>query len=72
MKHSMLVLVVRMVERSIINLLSEKMTFLEFLGKKKLGNVNSACTCVVLFLNGGETTLNGLCCYFYLSTFLFL
>ena len=30
------VLVVRMVERSIINLLREKMTFLEFLGKKNL------------------------------------
>ena len=55
-----------------LGLLREKMTFLEFLGKKKLGNVNSACTCVVLFLNGGETTLNGLCYYFYLSTFLFL
>lgn len=66
------VLVVKMVERSIIKLFREKMTFLEFLSKKKLGNVNSAYTCVILFLNGDETTLNGLRYYFYLSTFLFL
>ena len=72
MKQSMPDLVVKMVERSIIKLFREKMTFLEFLSKKKLGNVNSAYTCVILFLNGDETTLNGLRYYFYLSTFLFL
>ena len=72
MKQSMPVLVVKMVERSIIKLFREKMTFLEFLSKKKPGNVNSAYTCVILFLNGDETTLNGLRYYFYLSTFLFL
>lgn len=50
----------------------KKWLFLNSWVRKKFGNVNSAYTCVILFLNGDETTLNGSRYYFYLSTFLFL
>ena len=64
-------LVVRMVERSIINLLREKMTFLEFLGKKKTWKCKFCMYLCSFIFKWWWNTLKWVT-LLYLSTFLFL